>query len=151
VLVFDAIDRGGRRDGWKMLFAGPRPPARLGLRGELASLRRACAPAEHLSEAERVAAMLDYASRAGFELPVEVADYLLRHGRRDLGILLAVVQLSTRSRRATTARSACVWRARCCRRPTASSALSRATAGRASAQRRRRRRASSKRATDAGR
>lgn len=93
VLVFDAINR-GRAEGWRMLFSGPCPPARLSLRGELSSrlAQGLVLHLEHLSEAEKIAAMIDYAARAGFLLPVEVAEYLLRHGRRDLGTLLAVLQ-----------------------------------------------------------
>jgi len=93
VRVFDAINR-GRAEGWKMLFSGPCPPARLALRAELGSrlAQGLVLQLQHLSEAEKIAAMLDYAARAGFRLPAEVADYLLRHGRRDLGTLLAMVQ-----------------------------------------------------------
>lgn len=93
VLVFDAINR-GRTEGWRMLFSGPCPPARLSLRGELSSrlAQGLVLNLQHLSEAEKIAAMIDYAARAGFVLPVDVAEYLLRHGRRDLGTLLAVVQ-----------------------------------------------------------
>jgi DnaA family protein len=94
VRVFDAINR-GRAEGWKMLFAGPCPPARLSMRGELTSrlAQGLVLQLQHLTDAEKVAAMVDYAARAGFALPTDVADYLLRHGRRDLGTLLAVVQV----------------------------------------------------------
>jgi len=111
VRLFDAINR-GRLEGWKMLFAGPLPPARLALRGELSSrlAQGLVLQLQHLSDAEKVAAMTDYAARAGFGLPADVADYLLRHGRRDLGTLLAVVQVidevSLRERRPVSVRLA---------------------------------------------
>lgn len=111
VLVFDAINR-GRTEGWRMLFSGPCPPARLSLRGELSSrlAQGLVLHLQHLSEAEKVAAMIDYAARAGFVLPVDVAEYLLRHGRRDLGTLLAVVraidQVSLRDHRPVSVRLA---------------------------------------------
>jgi DnaA family protein len=111
VILFDAINR-GRLKGWKMVFAGPLPPARLALRGELTSrlAQGLVLQLQHLSDADKVAAMTDYAARAGFSLPADVADYLLRHGRRDLGTLLAVVQLidevSLRERRPVSVRLA---------------------------------------------
>jgi len=111
VRLFDAINR-GRTEGWKMLFAGPLPPARLALRGELTSrlAQGLVLQLQHLSDADKVAAMIDYASRSGFALPAEVAEYLLRHGRRDLGTLLAVVQVidevSLRDRRPVSVRLA---------------------------------------------
>jgi DnaA family protein len=111
VRLFDAINR-GRAEGWKMLFAGPLPPARLALRSELTSrlAQGLVLQLQHLSDADKVAAMVDYAARSGFALPAEVADYLLRHGRRDLGTLLAVVQaideVSLRDRRPISVRLA---------------------------------------------
>ncbi|NBU60060.1 MAG: DnaA regulatory inactivator Hda [Betaproteobacteria bacterium] len=111
VRLFDAINR-GRAEGWRMLFAGPLPPARLTLRGELSSrlAQGLVLQLEHLTDLDKAAAMTDYAARAGFELPPEVSDYLLRHGRRDLGTLLAVVraidEVSLRDRRPVTVRLA---------------------------------------------
>ena len=111
VRLFDAINT-GRDRGWRMLFAGPCPPARLSLRGELASrlAQGLVLQLQHLSDADKAAAMTDYAARAGFALPADVADYLLRHGRRDLGTLLAVVQavdqVSLRDRRPVSVRLA---------------------------------------------
>ena len=95
-----------------MLLAGPLPPARLALRGELTSrlAQGLVLQLQHLTDADKAAAMMDYAARAGFALPADVADYLLRHGRRDLGTLLAVVQaideVSLRERRAVSVRLA---------------------------------------------
>lgn len=111
VRLFDAINR-GRSEGWKMLFAGPLPPARLTLRSELTSrlAQGLVLQLKHLSDTEKVAAMIDYAARSGFDLSAEVAEYLLRHGRRDLGTLLAMVQVidefSLRERRAVSVRLA---------------------------------------------
>jgi DnaA family protein len=111
VRLFDAINR-GRAEGWQMLFAGPLPPARLMLRGELTSrlAQGLVLQLQHLTDADKAAAMTDYAVRAGFALPAEVVDYLLRHGRRDLGTLLAVVraidEVSLRDRRPVSVRLA---------------------------------------------
>src|SRR5262249_37713636 len=44
-----------------------------------------------LSDVEKAAALASYARERGFELPAEVIDYLLRHGRRDMGSLLGTV------------------------------------------------------------
>lgn len=111
VRLFDAINR-GRTESWRMLFAGSAPPARLALRGELTSrlAQGLVLQLQHLSDVDKLAAMVDYATRAGFGLPVDVAEYLLRHGRRDLGTLLAVVQVidevSLRDRRPVSVRLA---------------------------------------------
>ena len=111
VRLFDAINR-GRAEAWRMLFTGSAAPARLDLRGELSSrlAQGLVFQLHHLSDADKAAAMTDYAARAGFTMPAEVADYLLRHGRRDLGTLFAVVQVidqvSLRDRRPVTVRLA---------------------------------------------
>jgi DnaA family protein len=44
-----------------------------------------------LSDEEKAAALGGYARERGFELSDEVVDYLLRHGRRDMGSLVAAV------------------------------------------------------------
>jgi DnaA family protein len=50
-----------------------------------------------LNDAEKGQALQQHAQARGLELPHEVAQYLLRHGRRDLPALLAVLDaLDTR-------------------------------------------------------
>ncbi len=44
-----------------------------------------------LNDAEKAQALEQHAQARGFELPREVVQYLLRHGRRDLPSLLAVL------------------------------------------------------------
>ncbi len=44
-----------------------------------------------LSDAEKAQALTQHAHQRGYLLPVEVTQYLLRHGRRDLPSLLAVL------------------------------------------------------------
>lgn len=111
VQLFDAINRGHRED-WLMLLSGSHAPTHLTLRGELVSrlAQGLVLQLQHLSDAEKASAMTDYAARAGFVLPPDVISYLLRHGRRDLGSLLAVVQVldevSLRDRRPVTVRLA---------------------------------------------
>jgi DnaA family protein len=44
-----------------------------------------------LNDTEKEEALKNHANARGFDLPQEVASYLLRHGRRDLPSLLAVL------------------------------------------------------------
>lgn len=93
VRLFDAINR-GHRDDWLMLISGPCAPVQLALRGELSSrlAQGLVLHLQHLSDTDKTEAMSAYAAQLGFALPNDVMSYLLRHGRRDLGTLLAVVQ-----------------------------------------------------------
>lgn len=74
------------------------PPARLPLRADLLT-RLAWGlvyEVRALSEDDRRAAVEDYAAARGFELPPEVADYLLARAPRDLSSLRALVDLLDR-------------------------------------------------------
>jgi DnaA-homolog protein len=98
------------RDGGvgALLTSGGAPPAALHVRADLATrLAWGLVYEVHaLSDEEKVAAMRAHALARGFELPVEVQDYVLRHSRRDLPSLLALVdrldRYSLEQRRAIT-------------------------------------------------
>jgi len=82
------------KDGSGTLVAtGNMPPARLPLREDLLTrLAWGLVYEIHaLSEADRLAALVDYAAARGFELPRAVADYLLAHAPRDLHTLRSLV------------------------------------------------------------
>lgn len=97
------------KDGSGVLVAtGDVPPARLPLRPDLLT-RLAWGlvyEVRALSEDDRRAALRDYAAARGFELPREVADYLLARAPRDLGSLRTLVdtldRLSLEQKRAIT-------------------------------------------------
>lgn len=97
------------KDGSGVLVAtGDVPPARLPLRPDLQT-RLAWGlvyEVRVLSEGDRRAALRDYAAARGFDLPQEVADYLLARAPRDLSSLRALVdtldRLSLEQKRAIT-------------------------------------------------
>ncbi|MDP1537360.1 MAG: DnaA regulatory inactivator Hda [Burkholderiales bacterium] len=91
-----------------MLVTGDVPPARLPLRADLLT-RLAWGlvyEVRALSEDDRRAAIQRYAVARGFELPREVADYLLARAPRDMSSLRAMVErldrLSLEQKRAIT-------------------------------------------------
>ncbi len=97
------------KDGAGVLLAtGDVPPARLPLRPDLLTrLASGLVYEVHaLSENDRRAALRDYAAARGFDLPAEVADYLLTRAPRDLSSLRALVdtldRLSLEQKRAIT-------------------------------------------------
>ena len=97
------------KDGAGVLVAtGDVPPARLPLRPDLQTrLAWGLVYEVHtLSEDDRRAALRDYAVARGFDLPPEVADYLLARAPRDLSSLRALVdtldRLSLEQKRAIT-------------------------------------------------
>ena len=76
-----------------LIAAGPRPPAALPLRPDVAT-RLAWGlvyEVRALTDAEKAVAMNERALERGFELPGEVCEYVLRHGRRDLPSLIAFI------------------------------------------------------------
>jgi len=79
--------------GGRLLAASRVPVAMLALREDLRTrlgwgLVYEALP---LADDEKPAALATYARQRGFDLSAEVIDYLLRHGRRDMGSLLAAV------------------------------------------------------------
>jgi DnaA family protein len=82
------------REGSDMLLvSGAMPPAQLKLREDLVTrLSWGLVFQVHgLKDEEKTQALKNHARNRGFELPQEAADYLLRHGRRDMPSLLAML------------------------------------------------------------
>lgn len=82
-----------RESGGLLLVSGPAAPLQLELRDDLRTrLGWGLVYQVHgLSEEEKAQALQRHASARGLELPVEVIQYLLRYGRRDLPALLATL------------------------------------------------------------
>jgi len=82
-----------RESGGMLLVSGTAAPAHLTLRDDLRTrLGWGLVYQVHpLNDAEKSLALEQHALARGFELPPEVTQYLLRHGRRDLPSLLAVL------------------------------------------------------------
>jgi len=76
-----------------VLAAGSRPPAQLSMRPDLVTrLGWGLIYQVHaLSDEEKITALKGHAAARAFELPDGVAEYLLRHLRRDLPSLMAVL------------------------------------------------------------
>lgn len=87
--LFNAL----RERGGAVIAAGDAPPARLTLRPDLFSrLASGLIYQLHaLSDQEKAAALKRHAAARAFDLPDGVAEYLLRHLRRDLPSLLATL------------------------------------------------------------
>jgi DnaA family protein len=87
--LYNALKQGGGR----IIAASRTPLAALPLREDLRTrlgwglVYEALA----LADDEKPAALATYARQRGFDLSVEVIDYLLRHGRRDMASLLAAL------------------------------------------------------------
>lgn len=82
-----------RDSGGMLLVSGRSSPLHLALRDDLRTrLGWGLVYQLHtLSEAEKAQALEQHAQARGFALPPEVTQYLLRHGRRDLPSLMAVL------------------------------------------------------------
>ncbi|SFP49314.1 regulatory inactivation of DnaA Hda protein [Nitrosomonas cryotolerans] len=76
-----------------LLVSGPVAPAQLRMRQDLVTrLGWGLVYQVHeLTDEEKMQAMKSYAANCGFNLPQEVCDYLLRHGRRDLPSLMTTL------------------------------------------------------------
>jgi DnaA family protein len=81
-----------------LIAAAPQPPSAVDVRPELATrLSWGLVYQVHaLSDTDKAIAMSERALQRGFELPIEVRDYVLRHGRRDLSSLIALVDMLDR-------------------------------------------------------
>lgn len=91
--LFDLYNR--MRDSGAMLLAsGNESPLHLKLRDDLRTrLGWGLVYQLHgLSDEEKARALVQHAHTLGFVLPPEVTQYLLRHGRRDLPSLMAVLE-----------------------------------------------------------
>lgn len=82
-----------RESGGVLLASGTTAPAHLKLRDDLRTRLGwgLVYQVQPLNDAEKSLALEQHAQARGFELPTEVTQYLLRHGRRDLPSLLAVL------------------------------------------------------------
>jgi len=82
-----------REDGGLLLVSGASAPAQLDLRDDLRTrLGWGLVYQVHaLNDEEKARALEQHAGARGFTLTQEVTHYLLRHGRRDLPALLAVL------------------------------------------------------------
>ncbi len=82
-----------RESGGVLLVSGSSAPAHLQLRDDLRTRLGwgLVYQVQALSEEEKAQALNQHAQARGFTLPPEVTHYLLRHGRRDLPSLLAVL------------------------------------------------------------
>lgn len=87
--------------GLALLLSGPQPPLRLQatLREDLRTRIGSALiyEVQPLSEAEKAAALRQHGQARGMRLDDSLIDYLLRHGRRDLPTLLAVLDALDRA------------------------------------------------------
>jgi DnaA family protein len=92
VALFNVINA-ARDLGGSVVATGRVPPARLALRPELATrLGWGLVYELHvLDDAEKARAMRDRAAALGLALPADVVEWLLRHTRRDLASLFALI------------------------------------------------------------
>lgn len=92
IALFELYNR-LRESGAMLLVSGKASPAHLNLRDDLRTrLGWGLVYQVHaLSDDEKTQALHQHAQARGFELPSEVTQYLLRHGRRDLPYLLGVL------------------------------------------------------------
>ncbi|CAI10156.1 conserved hypothetical protein [Aromatoleum aromaticum EbN1] len=92
VALFNAFNR-ARGNGQTLLLAGAAAPLQLAVREDLRTRVGQCLVYEvrPLDDEARAAILRTLAERRGLPLADEVTDFLLRHGRRDLPSLLAVL------------------------------------------------------------
>jgi DnaA-homolog protein len=92
-VLFDLYNRMRSAKG-SLLVSGNSVPSKLCMRADLMT-RLASGliyRVHNLSDDEKQRALRGHANARGFKLPEEVSGYLLRHVRRDMGTLLAVVE-----------------------------------------------------------
>ncbi|NMF91130.1 DnaA regulatory inactivator Hda [Aromatoleum petrolei] len=92
IALFNAFNR-SRSLGQTLLLAGKEAPRQLALREDLRTRIGQCLIYEvrPLDDESRTAILATLAARRGLRLADEVIDFLMRHGRRDLPSLLAVL------------------------------------------------------------
>ena len=92
VALFNQFNR-MREAGKALIVAGPCAPMELPLRDDLKTRLGwgLVYQAQALTDAEKSEALQHHAAERGFRLPKEVTDYLLRHVRRDLPSLMAML------------------------------------------------------------
>ena len=92
IALFNAFNR-SRNSGQSLLLSGPTAPLGLVLREDLRTRigQSLIYEVRPLNDEARATILATQAERRGLRLADEVADFLLRHGRRDLSSLLAVL------------------------------------------------------------
>lgn len=92
VALFRAFNA-ARLVGHAVLLAGPVPPLQLGLREDLRTRigQSLIYEVKPLSDEEKSAALARHALLRGMKVDASLVNYLLRHGRRDLPSLMAVL------------------------------------------------------------
>ncbi len=92
IALFDLYNQ-MRESGGMLLVSGTQSPANLMLRDDLRTrLGWGLVYQVHgLTDEEKAQALMQHALSKGYSLPAEVTQYLLRHGRRDLPSLMAVL------------------------------------------------------------
>lgn len=85
--------------GLALLLTGPCPPLQLALREDLRTRigQRLIYEIQSLGDDEKKAALQRHALSRGMRLDDSVVDYLLRHGRRDLPSLMAMLDILDRT------------------------------------------------------
>lgn len=92
IALFNAFNR-ARSNGQSLLLSGPAAPLALRLREDLRTRigQSLIYEVQPLDDASRAAILATLAERRGLRLADEVVDFLLRHGRRELSSLRAVL------------------------------------------------------------
>lgn len=92
IALFELYNR-MRETGGLLLVSGQAAPAHARLRDDLRTRLGwgMVYQVQGLNDAEKSQALHAHAAARGFELPPEVSQYLLRHGRRDLPYLLGIL------------------------------------------------------------
>jgi len=98
IALFNSFNR-SRRSRQTLILAGGVPPLALALREDLRTRIGQCLiyQAHSLDDDTRMHILLALAQRRGLELHADVAAFLLRHGRRDLPHLSAVLDALDRA------------------------------------------------------
>jgi DnaA family protein len=98
IALFNAFNR-ARTNRQTLLVAGTTAPLRLAVREDLRTRIGQCLIYElrPLDDEARAAILRTLAERRGLRLADELVDFLLRHGRRDLPSLLAVLEAIDRA------------------------------------------------------
>jgi DnaA family protein len=95
--LFTLLNDAGR-SGPRLLLAGDNAPSGLGLRADVSTRvsQGLVLQLRGLSDEDKREALRQHAGARGFDLAEDAAEYLLRHGRRDLPSLMRVLDAADR-------------------------------------------------------